>query len=435
MAVEAMQAIDGRQARSMRTIARMLEAGALVLREVGSVDELSVSMVCERAGASRSSMYNSFGSQAAFLIALHEQLNRQALERIGGEPIQAGGNRTTRRGLEALLSSAVDFSAQHLWFVARMHPLIGRDPAHASLHAELERGLASVMHRSLVEIGYAPAFDTERRRRLVAWTVVTSSIRGTGGRVPFLDPDSPAESSALCSLAGTLESYAKLGEVDVPVEWVEKPQHQSRLKGCGAVRERILDAAEGLLVERRDSSDVTVLEVSIAADTSQSVIYDNFGSRLGLIQAVLDRMLDESVALSIDAMPDPDGNDVTDVLHWTCKAYCLLHSMMAARMHALGAFETPDRVGPGIGRALAGTEEVLIRAAIRKLPGWVGASDSVDDVVVAVRLSKAMLQGAFFGPTAFASELGYGLSGLTAQLAAMTTCRLDAPLDHASAVP
>lgn len=61
-------------------------------------------------------------------------------------------------------------------------------------------------------------------------------------------------------------------------------------RGDPATRRRILDAARRLLEERRSPRDVTLGEIGEAAGVSRQAVYLHFGSRSGLLLALVERV-------------------------------------------------------------------------------------------------------------------------------------------------
>lgn len=73
-----------------------------------------------------------------------------------------------------------------------------------------------------------------------------------------------------------------------------KRRYRSPLREAAAAgtRERVLDAAVALLREIADISDFTLDAVAKAAGVTRPTVYNQFGSRLALIEAMFDRIAD-----------------------------------------------------------------------------------------------------------------------------------------------
>jgi len=88
-----------------------------------------------------------------------------------------------------------------------------------------------------------------------------------------------------------------------------KRRYHSPLRQAAAAgtRERVLDAAIGLLRDIEGVSAFTLDAVAKAAGVTRLTVYNQFGSRLSLIEAVFDRIADLGGLAGLkDAMAEPD---------------------------------------------------------------------------------------------------------------------------------
>jgi AcrR family transcriptional regulator len=112
-------------------------------------------------------------------------------------------------------------------------------------------------------------------------------------------------------------------------------------------REAILEAAVALFLERGiKAEDVTVAEIATRAGVARRSVYVHFGSRTGLLVAMVQHVDAEGVLEQLiqrvgDALTSPDALDAVAVLHaeYSPVAYPIARVLMAGRYRddALGA--------------------------------------------------------------------------------------------------
>lgn len=389
----------------------MLDAGAAMLAGGATAHELKATQICAEAGGSQSSFYNIFGDREVYLLMLHEQLLDDAASAVNDRPVPEDPDLGTRvqRTIDAVVDMAVESGRSFSAFA----PLVRHDPRHAGLRRSFDSALVT---RVVEELGDAgdPEADTDRRR-VAAWAVVTSAIRGASGRVPFLGCTGAERSAVTASMGRVITGYLRSdGAARRGIPCTELPPAPVHVP---TARNRILDAAEELLVHH-DSLDMRMLELNIASDVSVSTIYDEFGSKLGVIEAVLDRLLDDAFAMADDALADESWASHGDLVDYLCHSYALLATFTAERFHVLGAFEAPSRFTEEVATRLVDTEDRLIERGLALSPAFDG---DVGDVVVAVRMSKVVLQLIAGTDVCPISLFGIGRDELIAELAVMTS--------------
>jgi AcrR family transcriptional regulator len=151
------------QARSRRTVTRILDAAAAIADEQG-VDAATTRTIADRAGVSYPSLYRFFGDRDAIL---DELLERHCAE-IDARCVAAEQTWEVHSVAE-LLNNEMDLhvayyrehpGAARLWMGGRSSPTVTKH-----VHARMQT-LAGRMHTILVDAGLIPA-DTDPRAMLV----------------------------------------------------------------------------------------------------------------------------------------------------------------------------------------------------------------------------------------------------------------------------
>ena len=83
------------------------------------------------------------------------------------------------------------------------------------------------------------------------------------------------------------------------LQWI-RPPRQARTQ---ETLERLLDAAEALLAEKR-FEDVHITEIASRADTSVAAFYRRFNDKEGLLHALHERLCEEAFATADDALAE-----------------------------------------------------------------------------------------------------------------------------------
>ena len=108
------------QARSKRTVERILDAAAHVFGERGYA--ATTNHVAERAGLSIGSLYQYFPDKDALLVALHDR----HLEQVAGQVVGQGPTRDPETWVRWLVAELIDASSRPeatvLWQVSRTVP-------------------------------------------------------------------------------------------------------------------------------------------------------------------------------------------------------------------------------------------------------------------------------------------------------------------------
>lgn len=169
------------QARSARTLARLLDAAEGILLEKG-LDAVTVPAVIERAGSSVGAFYARFEDKRALLEAVHERACVRTLEQAD-EILSSPALRTVP--LWALVRAGVGLGAQvadrRRNVMGAFAQTLGADPGFAARREQTLRGLSERITRVLSERG-----DVVRSRDLgraidLSMRVITATLEQHSG--------------------------------------------------------------------------------------------------------------------------------------------------------------------------------------------------------------------------------------------------------------
>src|SRR5215475_4959439 len=139
-----------RRVATERTRARLLKAASEMLAAHGGI---SLDAVAKRAGVTRLTVYNQFGSRRALLEAVFDDMaERGGLHRIG----EAMAKPDPQAALQEIVAIFCDFWSIHRGALWRLHALSAIDPEfEESLHArnQRRRHLLSVLVNRMMESG------------------------------------------------------------------------------------------------------------------------------------------------------------------------------------------------------------------------------------------------------------------------------------------
>ncbi len=411
--------------RSEETRLAMLRAGETVLRELRSVDELTVDQVCRAAGCSTSSFDRIFESWAAYLRALHELLldgvRADALAMINSFE---GTQPTVHELAQIVPKLLIEFIGEHMWFEGPFGVLVRRDPNHAALHAALEDDLQAATVAALDgSVVLTPPIDWQRLDITVR--VISIAVNnGMSGRVRYLrDPENRPRIVAL--LTELIMRYLERPADAHASEPVEIPVLELVPSRSSDTRDIILTAAEELLAGG-EALDFTIGDLCNVLGTSSAAIHEHFDSRYDIIGGVLERLVDESLAAAASTVERDMVGHEHDAFAFVRNVYATFAALMDDRLHLLGAFDSPPRVDPAFEQLLADAESRIISQGLQM------SGVSLDDqrrpelVDLAVRVSAVTIQQSFWSPARIASDPGIAKGDLIRELALMTLAAIEA---------
>jgi AcrR family transcriptional regulator len=138
-----------RQARSQKTLERVLDAAEEVIAEKG-VQSLTVSEVVRRAGSSVGAFYARFPDKDALLATLHE---RSCEEALATAELALDPRRWESRDLTTVITEVVRFTVslcrERRGLLLAFIALAAADPAYAERRARLESQIAELLHSFL----------------------------------------------------------------------------------------------------------------------------------------------------------------------------------------------------------------------------------------------------------------------------------------------
>ena len=168
-------------------------------------------------------------------------------------------------------------------------------------------------------------------------------------------------------------------------------------------RERIVAAAAQAFAD--DGADVPVEEIARLASVGVGTVYRRFPTKEDLVDAVLERALEQFVSAAEQALQDPDA--------WAGFRSFLLS---AAELHVRNR-GIKDVAGEAQGRALTEAKRARLRPLVRKLvarakeQGALRSDFQAEDMAVVFRLVEALSPSS---PQARRRQLGFLLDGLRA---------------------
>lgn len=142
-----------------------------------------------------------------------------------------------------------------------------------------------------------------------------------------------------------------------------------RREGAEATRERVVAAAHALLAEPAGVSAFTVDAVARRAGVARMTVYNQFGSKAALLEALFDLLMRRGGIDGPQGMPKVfragDPLEALGVMFGVLARYYSADRTVKRRVHALAALQ------PDVGRALALREDRR-RRGIRTLLGRMG---------------------------------------------------------------
>lgn len=147
----------------------------------------------------------------------------------------------------------------------------------------------------------------------------------------------------------------------------------AREAAAAATRLRVIDAALSLLRTEEDVTRVSLEVVAKVAGVTRLTVYNQFGSRRGLLEAVLDKVAEEAGFDQVrDIMSGPDPRLALErLIQLMCRAWS--HDGSLARLHAAASIdpEFAELVGQRIER-----RRFALQALVKRLQGERGLSDA-----------------------------------------------------------
>ncbi len=165
-----------RQARSQKTLERVLDAAEDVIKDRG-VGGLTVSEVVRRAGSSVGAFYARFADKEALLSTLHERSCREALATA---ELALDPDRWAASDLESVVLELVSFTAaqcqERLGLVLAFITLAATDVSFAARRGELEESTAHLMAELLARRSDEIAHRNPRLAASVAVRIVLHTL-------------------------------------------------------------------------------------------------------------------------------------------------------------------------------------------------------------------------------------------------------------------
>ncbi|MDI2132836.1 TetR/AcrR family transcriptional regulator [Yinghuangia seranimata] len=153
-----------------------------------------------------------------------------------------------------------------------------------------------------------------------------------------------------------------------------KYESERRAAAVGETRQRVLAAARGLLAGPA-ATPISVDAVARAADVSRQTVYNLFGSKAGLLEALFDHLF---ASAGTDFSPAFTAPDPATALAHFADAFCRFWESdrtVIRHVRAMGALD------PDLGRMIA-TRDALRRAVLaRVLERFDAAADDQLDVI------------------------------------------------------
>lgn len=117
----------------------------------------------------------------------------------------------------------------------------------------------------------------------------------------------------------------------------------ARAAAAAVKRERMVSAAMALLRAEDNPAGMSLDAVAKAAGVTRLTVYNQFGSRRGLLEAVLDKLASEAgfdKVASVMALPDP-FEAFDQLVELICRAWA--RDVLMARLHAVAAVDPEFR--------------------------------------------------------------------------------------------
>lgn len=156
-----------RQARSRRTVERILDAAARIFHEQGYAGA-TTNDIADEAGVSVGSLYQYFPNKDALLVAL----TKRHIEATAAGLAELLSGLSAEDGLDAVLRAVIDFLVEE-HELDELHLLVmHRAPRTHEINLELDRARSELVDvtSQLLE----PRIDDRRRRALIARMVVAT---------------------------------------------------------------------------------------------------------------------------------------------------------------------------------------------------------------------------------------------------------------------
>lgn len=144
-------------------------------------------------------------------------------------------------------------------------------------------------------------------------------------------------------------------------------KQRRRAEATAKTRERVLDTVVELL-EAGTFHEASVEEIASAAGVSRATLYQHFGSRLGLIDAICESFSANPSMVAIQAAPDVDDPRLA-VEQMIAQATRFWQSEESLHRHLYGLAEIDDSAAGFVARQTADRRSVVERVVARLAEG------------------------------------------------------------------